>query len=330
MIRKTMGSPVKPCLILIFIIVSIPLFSADGAFCQTDGRPAGGNATDPAATAPAANTEIDFLPKSKEVVQGKVHKQPSENARVVGFVRQGEMVTVFLRNGDWYAVNFGDNMVGWVPRRIFATPEPFEAPEEEEFRPGPQTGVEDQVAEELLLAVVPAGLRENPNPEENPSSSLDGTEKLKLIHTKGSWLRVELESGGTGWIHSNFVAMAKAGEKTEQTGPAVITAIGADKSEKNMETVKVDIDRVFVPETFVLEGEKPRIVCDFFGATLHPDVAKEIVVNGQYIEKIRIGAYENPERKLRIVLDLKVGKDYEVQQVFFEKESLYSLSVLEK
>ena len=71
-------------------------------------------------------------------------------------------------------------------------------------------------------------------------------------------------------------------------------------------------------------------MCDFFGATLHPDVKKEIVVNGQYIEKVRIGSYENPERKLRIVLDLVVGKDYEVQQVFFEKESLYSLSVLEK
>ncbi len=330
MIRKTIGSPVTPCLILIFFIVSIPLFSANSALCQADGGPAGADAADPASTASAANTEIDFLPKSKEVVQGKVHKQPSENARIVGFVRQGEMVTVFLRNGDWYAVSFGENLVGWVPKRVFAKPEPFEAPVEEEFRPVPQTGVEDQVAEELLLAVVPAGLRENPNPEENPTSSLDGTERLKLIHTKGSWVRVELESGANGWIHSNFVAMAKAGEKPEQASPAMITAIGADTSEKDMETVKVDLDRVFVPETFVLEGEKPRIVCDFFGATLHPDVAKEIVVNGQYIEKIRVGAYENPERKLRIVLDLKVGNDYEVQQVFFEKESLYSLSVLEK
>ena len=330
MIRKTMGSSEKPCLILILFMVSILLLSAKSALCQNDGGPAGGDATGPAATNPAANTDIDFLPKSKEVVQGKVHKQPSEDARVVGFVRQGEMVTVFLRIGNWYAVRFGEDMVGWVPKRLFETLEPFEAPEEEEFRPGPQPTLEDQVAEELILAVVPAGLRENPNPEENPTSSLNGTEKLKLIHTKGPWLRVELESGGSGWIHSNFVAMAKAGEKPGQTGPAMINAIGADTSEKDMETVKVDLDRVFVPETFVLEGDRPRIVCDFFGATLHPDVKKEIAVNGQYIEKIRIGAYENPEKKIRIVLDLAVGKDYEVQQVFFEKESLFSLSVLQK
>ena len=328
MIRKTMGSSEKPYLILILFMVSILLFFAESGHCQTDGGPA--DATGPAATNPAADTGIDFLPKSKEVVQGKVHKQPSEDARVVGFVRQGEMVTVFLRIGNWYAVRFGENMVGWVPKRLFATPESFEEPEEEEFRPGPQTGVEPQVEEELILAVVPAGLRETPNPEENPSSSLNGTEKLRLIHTRGPWLRVELESGDSGWIHSNFVAMVKAGEKPEQTGAAMITAIGADTSEKDMETVKVDLERVFVPETFVLEGDRPRIVCDFFGATLHPDVKKEIAVNGQYIEKIRIGAYENPERKIRIVLDLAVGKDYEVQQVFFEKESLFSLSVLQK
>ena len=255
MIRNTMPSSEKPCLILIFFLVSILLFSEDGAFCQIDGGPGGGDTTGPAATDSAVGTEIDFLPKTKEVVQGKVHKQPSENARVVGFVRQGEMVTVFLRNGDWYAVSFGDNMVGWIPRRIFATPEPFQAPEQEEFRPRPQTGVEEQVGEELFLAVAPAGLRENPDPEEAPVRSLNGTEKLKLLHTKGSWLRVALDSGVTGWIHSNFAAMAKADEKPGQTGPAMITAIGVDTSEKDMETVKVDLERVFVPETFVLEGK---------------------------------------------------------------------------
>jgi hypothetical protein len=84
------------------------------------------------------------------------------------------------------------------------------------------------------------------------------------------------------------------------------------------------------PETFALEGEKPRLICDFFAASLHKDIDREIEVNGDLIKKIRIGRHENPEKKVRIVMDLVPDQEYVVEHIFYKKEKLYTLVIKEK
>jgi hypothetical protein len=80
----------------------------------------------------------------------------------------------------------------------------------------------------------------------------------------------------------------------------------------------------------IVEGEKPRVVCDFFDAGLAPDIGYSIEVSNGIVEKIRTGIHKSPKFKVRVVLDLIPERNYEVDQFFFEKENYYVLVVKAK
>ena len=80
---------------------------------------------------------------------------------------------------------------------------------------------------------------------------------------------------------------------------------------------------------FALEGKPPRIVCDFFAAGIADNVSTSIDVNGKIIKRIRIGIHEDPEPRVRVVLDLVVREknDYEVQPVSYNDADIYAIIV---
>ncbi len=275
-------------------------------------------------------TGVEFLPENRVVNQGRVYKQPSLTSRIIGFTQDGQKVTTLLKEKDWYVIRLSDNAVGWVQKDIFERKDNFKEPKADSKPPIPIDTQKADSEKELLVVVAAAGIRKEPGPKNDLFFPVRDAEKLTLLESLDSWLMVKLESGQTGWIHRNHVAPAPEAESARKSGPATIEAIGGDVSEDRQESVKILLDRFSPPETFVLEGENPRIVCDFFAAVPHPDIEPEMVLKGDFISKIRIGAYAEPEKKVRVVLDLVPSKNYEVQQIFFEKENLYVLSVGKK
>jgi hypothetical protein len=102
-----------------------------------------------------------------------------------------------------------------------------------------------------------------------------------------------------------------------------ITAEGKEK-------VLFVLNGFFPPDTFVLEGERPRTVCDFYDTLLGEGIGRCIEVNGRFIQQIRSGVYGGEKPKVRIVLDLIPNKNYDIEQTFLKKEHLYTLVVMEK
>jgi hypothetical protein len=80
-----------------------------------------------------------------------------------------------------------------------------------------------------------------------------------------------------------------------------------------------------LPETFGIEGDRPRMVCDFFSAFLGSGISDRIKVKGKLVQQIRTGVHGGPKPKVRVVMDLAPQVDYKVQPIFFRDRRLYML-----
>ncbi len=96
------------------------------------------------------------------------------------------------------------------------------------------------------------------------------------------------------------------------------------------EIVNIVLTGRFPPQTQVIEGKAPRIICDFLDVSMEKSIKRIITVNGKYVLQIRTGIHPPPQPKSRVVLDLAPNHDYEVEQLFYEQDNRYSLVIREK
>ena len=88
-----------------------------------------------------------------------------------------------------------------------------------------------------------------------------------------------------------------------------------------------ELNGYYPPEIMIIEGEVPRIVCDFFSVRLTPGVKKNFTVKTGIVKRVRVGVHKGSKPKIRVVLDFNAGQNYGVEQFFFEKENYYALMV---
>jgi hypothetical protein len=121
-----------------------------------------------------------------------------------------------------------------------------------------------------------------------------------------------------------------ASQKDAGASAKKILAIDADVTSSSGEIINMMLTGHFPPEALVIEGDNPRIVCDFPDVKMDKTIQRTISVNGQYVLQIRTGIHPPPEPKTRVVLDLVPNHDYEVEQLFYEKDNRYSMIIREK
>ena len=124
--------------------------------------------------------------------------------------------------------------------------------------------------------------------------------------------------------------------KTDEDVPGKVIDLSAKKLtvrriefqiEKERENVFIELNRFSIPAFFTLEGERPRIVIDIRNVSFWKGRYK-VPVHGQHIKQIR-SYYHRDSKKLRIVLDLKTGKDYMISQRYDMTGNIYTVSVTE-
>jgi hypothetical protein len=98
-----------------------------------------------------------------------------------------------------------------------------------------------------------------------------------------------------------------------------------EKGENGEERVLFVLNGDSPPKTFAIEGERPRLVCDFIGLRLDKKVENLIKVDGRLIKAIRVGIHSSPTPKIRVVLDLRPDQDYEIRQAFFFEKNIYAV-----
>jgi hypothetical protein len=119
-------------------------------------------------------------------------------------------------------------------------------------------------------------------------------------------------------------------QKDSAASSRKILAINSDITSPSGEIINIVLTGNYPPEAQVIEGDIPRIYCDFPDVRIEKTINRTIGVNGKYVLQIRTGIHPPPESKTRVVLDLVPHQDYEVEQLFYENENRYSIIIREK
>ena len=106
-----------------------------------------------------------------------------------------------------------------------------------------------------------------------------------------------------------------------------IKAIDFEITPTREERIIITLNEAVQPQFFTLDGGRPRLVCDFYGAYLRGGIPPRIKVNGNVVKQIRIGFYRGAKSKVRIVLDLEAGKGYDARQELLQEEGRYTVIV---
>ncbi|MDD5724248.1 MAG: AMIN domain-containing protein [Syntrophales bacterium] len=108
----------------------------------------------------------------------------------------------------------------------------------------------------------------------------------------------------------------------------VIEKIRFEKTSATKERVSFKLSGYCPPSVFGLEGEKGRLICDFFNTMMEKDIPRAMTTDGNLILGIRVGLHAAPKQKVRVVMDLAppFGKDYAVEQHFYEN-NIFVVSV---
>ena len=252
-------------------------------------------------------------------VAGNLYEKPATDSPVVAKLRDKDEVTLIHQNYEWYIVKLSDDRIGWAHESLFlekASPsEPEKAVPEEKETP----------TEEMLRVKVRAGrVRESASLESDIKFGLKKGDTVSLIETKGNWHLIKNDDGITGWAHKKLFYTLN--EDTSADTLKRIEEIQFNITPEGEEKVVFVLNGFYPPDTFVLEENVPKVVCDFSGSQLAPSIDRNREVNGSFVRKIRIGDHKGAEPKLRVVLDLVPDRDYEVEQIFFRKENLYTLT----
>jgi len=196
--------------------------------------------------------------------------------------------------------------------------------------------LEEKDLKELVVMVVAGNVRKGPSVKEAVLFRIARGDRLQAMRQKGNWYEIRLSDGRSGWAHRTlFQAPSTPPLQAKPEKPqipkngkkGVINGIRTVVTDPNRAQIIFELSGYYPPEIMVIEGEVPRVVCDFFSVGLAPGVKKDFSVKNGVVKRIRVGVHKGDKPKTRVVLDLNSGQNYAVEQFFFEKENYYALMV---
>ncbi|OGQ96145.1 MAG: hypothetical protein A2521_12490 [Deltaproteobacteria bacterium RIFOXYD12_FULL_57_12] len=107
----------------------------------------------------------------------------------------------------------------------------------------------------------------------------------------------------------------------------VLKKVDYEKVQDTIEKIHLTLSQPSSPKIFGIEGEAPRVVCDFLNTKLGEGVKSQMEIKGGMIQLIRLGVHGTPSPMLRVVLDLTPGPDYDIQQTFSQQDMRYTITV---
>lgn len=112
---------------------------------------------------------------------------------------------------------------------------------------------------------------------------------------------------------------------TGSTAP-VIRSIKFDNRSSRGEMIRFRLNGFYPPVVMGLKTNAPRVGCDFKNATVPESVKKLIECNGKYVKTIQVESSHNPN-KVKVILNLVPGNEYDLQQIFFKKDNLFVIII---
>jgi len=191
-----------------------------------------------------------------------------------------------------------------------------------------QAGAE--TGKRLFVKVHVGNVREAPSMTSRVKFRLEMGDLVTVTGNRRGWVSVKLDNGRFGWVYHTLLTDSIVPQEAMAMATREIKAIRPEVAAKDVAKVIFELNGPFPLQTMIVEGEKPRVVCDFFDAGLASEIGDIIEVNDGIVEKIRTGLHKWPKSKVRVVLDLVPGRNYEVDKIFLDKQNYYVLVVKAK
>ena len=151
---------------------------------------------------------------------------------------------------------------------------------------------------------------------------------VPVLDTQDDWYRIGLEDGRTGWAHQRlFDVDAQAAVIGKPPASAVIREIQFIETPEGTEAVTFQLNGYYPPDTFSNTVDGPKLICEFPHARLADGVNRNLRVNGNFIEQIRVGVIQGSRPRIKVVVDLVPLKKYGIRPVFFKDDNLFSLII---
>jgi SH3-like domain-containing protein len=172
-------------------------------------------------------------------------------------------------------------------------------------------------------------VREAPSLQSPVALRLIKGEQVKVTAVKAEWFEIELKDGRRGWAAQRLFVKGVPAEVTAKAFKE-IKKISFVKGSAGEEKIRIALNGNFPPRSFVIEGARLRLVCDFPETRLSPGVGPRVEAAGQMVADIRLAQHTRPQFKTRLVVDLAPKIRYQVEQFFYQKEKVFELIIKQR
>lgn len=288
--------------------------------------------TDTERKPPTIRTEVIRVEK------GNIYEKPEINSKIITEVYKGDQIGILYEQDEWFGVMLKDKRLGWIHKSVLIQDSEILSKTDDSSKytlsqiEKPTAKEPNQQYQQLIVKVSMGRVREKPSLNAGVDFGLKKGDIVSLIDSSDDWYFIQDSFGRKGWAHNSLFDTQVGSEKISQESELMPT----DSSQKILYDIQFVLNNqeeriVFKlsgfnpPNSFALEEDIPKVVCDFKNTELGKGVSKVIKVGGNLIDQIRIGVHKGKETKTRVVLDLKPHKSYEVEQLFFKKDNTYVL-----
>jgi hypothetical protein len=112
-----------------------------------------------------------------------------------------------------------------------------------------------------------------------------------------------------------FISVASFAGAQEQSTQPVIESISIFNAEGEPEQIIFKLNGSHRPKTFRLDGERPRLIFDFFNTRYTQKNHQISGAGGEIIAGVRVGRHNDPQ-KTRVVVDINQQVRYQADQIF--------------
>jgi len=149
--------------------------------------------------------------------------------------------------------------------------------------------------------------------------------EVEITDRRNAWHRIQTLDGRSGWAHSRLFSETPPANAAVHATPVDIDRIWVEQPAAGGESVSVALNALNTPHTFVISGEAPRIVCDFYNAQLTGEDLAGDIAGRRIVRSIRTASYGGPLPRIRLVVDLIPGTEINIDPVFDKNNMRFSL-----
>jgi len=139
---------------------------------------------------------------------------------------------------------------------------------------------------------------------------------------QGSWYLIKNDNGDAGWAHKSLFDVSAPQPIDDAKDIKRVNDIRFEAMPTGEEKVLFSLSGFYPPDVFLMEESQSTLICDFSDIQSLTNLKPLININQHFVKQIRTEMHKDA---LRVSIDLTPGKSYDVRQVFFKKENLFTL-----